>query len=63
MSEGECIIFIDGDTIPYSTFIEYHVLLSGPNIGLCGRRVNLGDKVSSDLRKKHINIKDIEKKI
>jgi glycosyltransferase involved in cell wall biosynthesis len=60
-SSGEYIIFIDGDTIPFSTFIEHHVLLSNPQIGLCGRRVNLGDKVSDDLRKNIINAYTIEK--
>lgn len=61
MSEGEYIIFIDGDTIPYSTFVESHVELSSPYIGLCGRRVNLGDKVSKDLRDRKITAFEIEK--
>ena len=61
MSEGEYIIFIDGDTIPYSTFIEHHVALAGRDIGLCGRRVNLGDNVSRDLRKGDITALEIEK--
>ncbi len=55
------IIFIDGDTIPYSTFIESHVLLSEPKTVLCGRRVNLGDKVSTDLRDSKISAYEIEK--
>lgn len=61
MSSGEYIIFIDGDTIPYSSFIENHVELSSPKIGLCGRRVNLGDKVSKDLRDNKITALEIEK--
>jgi len=61
ISSGEYIIFIDGDTIPYSTFIENHVKLSSPNVGLCGRRVNLGDKVSEDLRKHKITALELEK--
>ena len=60
ISTGEYIIFIDGDTIPYSTFIENHIKLSGKNICLCGRRVNLGDKVSQGLRKSEINALYIE---
>jgi glycosyltransferase involved in cell wall biosynthesis len=62
MSCGEYIIFIDGDTIPFSTFIEYHVLLSDKKYGLCGRRVNLGDKVTQDLREEKITAYEIEKK-
>lgn len=60
MSEGEYIIMIDGDTLPYSTFIEAHVKLAQPKKALCGRRVNLGDKVSHDLRVGLIKVSDIE---
>ncbi|MBD3843030.1 MAG: glycosyltransferase [Campylobacterales bacterium] len=59
---GEYIIFIDGDTIPYSNFIEAHVLLSEKDAILCGRRVNLGDNVSKDLRENKITALEIEKK-
>ena len=59
-ANGEYIIFIDGDTIPYSTFIESHILLSEKKIVLCGRRVNLGDKVSRELRERKISAKSIE---
>ncbi len=59
--KSEYIIFIDGDTIAYSTFIESHVLLSEKKSILCGRRVNLGDKLSKKLREHKINSYDIEK--
>ena len=59
--EGEYIIFIDGDVIPFSTFIDSHVKLSKPKQVLCGRRVNLGDKVTKDLREKKENAFNIEK--
>ena len=58
---GEYIIFIDGDTIPYTTFVESHVALSEPKTVLCGRRVNLGDKISQELREQSINVFEIEK--
>lgn len=58
--EGEYIIFIDGDTIPFKTFIESHVQLSDKDTVLCGRRVNLGEKVSNDLRKKIKTSSDLE---
>jgi|GEM_PF-4953992 len=61
ISSGQYIIFIDGDTIPYSTFVENHVKLSSPNVGLCGRRVNLGDKVSLELRNKKITALELER--
>jgi len=60
ISSGEYIIFIDGDTIPYKSFIYNHVSLSAPNIGLCGRRINLGDKVSNDLRMGKVTALELE---
>ncbi len=58
---GEYIIFIDGDVVPYSTFIESHIKLSKQKQILCGRRVNLGDRVSKDLREKSVSCIDLEK--
>ena len=52
MATGEYLIFIDGDTIPFSTFIESHVALAEPKTVLCGRRVNLGAGVSKEIRAK-----------
>ncbi|HHH53889.1 MAG TPA: glycosyltransferase [Campylobacterales bacterium] len=50
LTQGEYLIFIDGDTIPFSTFIESNVALAEPKTVLCGRRVNLGHLVSKDIR-------------
>lgn len=49
-STGEYLVFIDGDCIPYSTFIESHVKLSEGGYIISGRRVNLGPKYSAKLR-------------
>ena len=49
-SSGEYLIFIDGDCIPYSTFIEYHVALAEEGYFLGGKRVNLGPQYSKKLR-------------
>ena len=62
VSSGEYLIFIDGDCIPYSTFIESHILLSKKNTILSGRRVNLGPKYSKKLRNKNISSYTLEKK-
>ncbi len=61
MSEGEYLIFIDGDTIPYSTFIESHVALAESKKVLCGRRVNLEDGLSNALRERRISSLELEK--
>jgi glycosyltransferase involved in cell wall biosynthesis len=58
---GEYLIFIDGDTIPFSTFIDSHVALSELKTVLCGRRVNLGETVSKEIREKKRTTNDIEK--
>lgn len=60
-AEGEYVICIDGDTIPFIDFVESHVILSKKNSVLCGRRVNLGDRVSQELRNKKRAAAEIEK--
>lgn len=49
-STGEYLIFIDGDCVPYSSFITGHIELSETGKVLSGRRVNLGPKISAKLR-------------
>lgn len=61
MSRGEYIIYIDGDTIPYSTFIEGHILLSKEKRALSGRRVNLCESISTQLRSGKMQAFDLEK--
>lgn len=61
-STGEYLIFIDGDCVPYSTFIESHISLSKKKTILSGRRVNLGPIYSKKLRNKNISSFELEKK-
>lgn len=60
-SEGEFLIFIDGDCIPYSTFIESYVKISQDGFIISGRRVNLGPIYSQKLRNKIISPLELEK--
>ncbi len=60
-SSGEYLIFIDGDCILYSNFIENHIALSADNSIVTGRRVNLGPKYSKKLRDKEITSHWLEK--
>lgn len=60
-SSGEYLVFIDGDCIPYSTFIEGHVKLSQKGYIVSGRRVNLGPKYSQRLREQSISPLKLEK--
>lgn len=60
-SSGEYLIFIDGDCVPYSTFIESHIKLAEDGYVLSGRRVNLGPKYSKKLRENKISSISLEK--
>ena len=59
-STGEYLIFIDGDCIPYTTFVEGHVRLSAPGRVLSGRRVNLGPRYSALLRSGRLSARALE---
>ncbi|ART82336.1 glycosyl transferase family 2 [Oceanisphaera profunda] len=60
-SDGDYLIFIDGDCIPYSTFVDAHVKLSETKTVLSGRRVNLGPDYSEKIRSKKITSLQLEK--
>lgn len=49
-SSGEYLIFLDGDIIPYSTFVGAHVSLAHRGKVLAGRRVNLNHELSLKFR-------------
>lgn len=59
-STGDYLIFIDADCIPYHTFVSSHVKLAENKHVLSGRRVNLGPKVSSMLRKNQLSAATLE---
>jgi len=59
-SSGDFLIFLDGDCIPYSNFIEGYSKHIEEKTVLCGRRVDLGGEFSSKIRKKDYSLKDIE---
>lgn len=54
-ARGEYLIFIDGDVIPYTTFIESQVKIAKPKQILAGRRVNLNEYVSHLIRKERLD--------
>lgn len=59
-STGEYLIFIDGDCIPYTTFIDAHAKLAEEGCVLSGRRVNLGAEISTLIRKHSVNARSLE---
>ena len=50
VAKNELIIFIDGDCIPHRHFIKNYLAEAKENLLLYGRRVNLGEKISNQLR-------------
>ncbi len=61
-SSNEYLIFIDGDCVPYSTFIQGHVENAQKGIVLCGKRFELGAKFSERIKRHELTTLDIEKK-
>lgn len=59
-STSDYLIFIDGDCLPYTTFVESHLLLSEPNCALCGRRTEPGSKFSQMLRERKLSLDDFQ---
>lgn len=59
-STGDYLIFIDGDCIPYSTFIKAHARLAEEGCVLSGRRVNLGPEISKQIRQHAVDAKTLE---
>lgn len=61
-ANNEYLIFIDGDCVPYSTFIQGHIENARKGIVLCGKRFELGPKFTDRVKSNEITIADIEKK-
>ena len=59
-SSGEYLIFIDGDCIPYSNFVEGHVYLSEKKTALSGRRMNIPMELVKNIREGSLLLSDIE---
>ena len=56
VSQNDYLIFIDGDCVPYPTFVESHISLAEKNAVLCGRRTEPGEKFSKLLRTRELSI-------
>ena len=60
-SSADYLIFIDGDCVPYHTFVQSHLQLSKTNTVLCGRRTGPGPKFSARLRQGELSVDDFQK--
>ncbi len=61
-ASNDYLIFIDGDCVPYSTFIQGHVENSRKGIVLCGKRFELGPKFTDRIKRRELGFFDLEKK-
>lgn len=48
-AQGDYLIFLDGDSIPHPRWVFDHIDAARANTVLCGRRVRLGKKISSEI--------------
>jgi len=57
-STSEYLIFIDGDCVPHSSFVEFHFALRQQQNALCGRRSEPGLEFSTKLRNQEMSVKE-----
>lgn len=60
-SESEYLIFIDGDCVPHSHFVEGHLEYKSSGVALTGRRVNLSQKITDLLTPQKVKEGFLEK--
>jgi len=55
-SSTDHLIFIDGDCVPHTSFIEAHQSCSAKGVSCTGRRLELGEAISNRLRDKSLSL-------
>ncbi len=60
-AQGDYLIFLDGDILPYKNFVENHRLMAEENRFLSGRRAEIGPFFSYLIRKKYLSYRLLEK--
>lgn len=60
-STNEYLIFIDGDCVPYRSFIQAHIENAQKGTVLCGKRFELGPKFTDKVKRHELSLSDIEK--
>jgi glycosyltransferase involved in cell wall biosynthesis len=61
-SESDYLIFIDADCVPHRGFVEGHLNFAKKQASLTGRRVNLSQKITSELSVQNVCEGFLEKK-
>ena len=60
-SQGDYLIFLDGDSIPHRHWLADHLASARPGRVLCGRRVRLGPEISDRLAPEAVRTGSLEK--
>ncbi len=60
-AKGQYLIFLDGDCIPHSRFVENHLRLAEPGKSVSGRRVDIGPGYAQRIRNKQVDMTDLER--
>lgn len=61
-SNGQYLIFIDGDVVPHKRFIEGHLYWSQPKRVCAGKRAEIGKNISTDILDEKISINTLTDK-
>ena len=59
-STGNYLLFIDGDSIPHRFWVNDHITSARQDTVLCGRRVRLGPKISSEINLAYVQSRKLE---
>ena len=61
VARGRYLIFLDGDCIPHSRFVESHMQLAEPGKSVSGRRVDIGPGYAQRIRDKQVALAELER--
>lgn len=61
ISTGDYLIFLDGDVLPYKKFISSQLEIAKKGQVLAGRRVNLNEKISKQIKDGELKAETVEK--
>lgn len=62
-SQGNYLIFLDGDSIPHRLWVNDHLKSAKNNTVLCGRRVRLGPEITKNIDSDYVRAQKLEKLI
>lgn len=60
-AQGDYLIFIDGDCVPFDDFVENHLAKAQPGAALAGKRIELGPGITQAVYSKRFNIAKLTK--